>query len=234
MIKQRKTFIYYPCLLILLLAVAVSCSKNNTPVTDFQYGSLSDNEGNVYKTITIGSQTWMAENLRSIKLNDGTAIPNVTNNNTWSTLTTPAYCYYGNDSVGYKGTYGAFYNWYTVQTNKLCPVGWHVPSDQEWTTLSTSLGVDSLAGGKLKAVGAIFWYSPNSYATNVTGFGGLGCGYRFYNGSYHNSGISGNWWSSTAYTGSLAWYRYLTYDNGKVGKNFVDKLYGFSVRCLKN
>lgn len=195
---------------------------------------MADFEGNFYKTVPIGSQTWMAENLRSTKLNDGTAIPLVTDNNKWSNLTSPAYSYYLNDSASYKSRFGALYNWYTVETNKLCPIGWHVPSDADWTTLNTYLGVDSIAGGKLKATGTNYWYSPNTHATNSTGFNALPCGYRFYNGSFQNFGYSGNWWTSSVYSSGSAYYRYLIYSNGKLGRNFYDKIYGFSVRCVKD
>jgi uncharacterized protein (TIGR02145 family) len=220
--------------LILLTSLISGCNKNETSTDPVTYGSVSDAEGNVYKTTTIGSQTWMAENLRSVKLTDGTVIPHVKDNNTWSNLTTPAYCYYANDSVYNKNGLGALYNWYTVQSNKLCPTGWHVPSDAEFLTLVTSLGVDSLAGGKLKESGSINWFIPNTYATNSTGFTALPCGYRFYNGSYNNLGYSGNWWSSTEYSTASARYFYLVYNKGAAARNNIEKQYGFSVRCIKN
>lgn len=219
--------------LALIAALTIRCTKT-TVETPFQYGTISDYEGNSYNTVNIGNQTWMAENLRSIKLNDGTSIPLVTNNNTWSNLTTPAYSYYSNDSTSYKARFGALYNWYTVQSGKLCPAGWHVPSDSEWTTLSSSLGVDSIAGGKLKATGSFMWLAPNLYATNTTGFSALPGGYRFYNGSYQNSSFSGNWWTSTSFSTGAAYYRYLYYNTGKITRNSIDKQYGFSVRCIKD
>jgi len=209
------------------------CKKDGT--SDTTLGStITDYEGNVYKTVTIGTQTWMAENLRSFKLSDGTAITYVTDNSTWSNLSSAAHCYYANDSVTYKSRYGTLYNWYAVQTNKLCPTGWHVPTDADWLSLATSLGVDSLAGGKLKDAGSIDWYLPNLYATNSTGFTALPSGYRFFNGSYNNVGYSGNWWSSTEYAASAARYFYLVYNKGTTGRNFIDKLYGLSVRCIQN
>lgn len=232
---NKGSFVFYTGLsFILLVSLMSGCNKNETLKDPVTYGSVSDAEGNVYKTTTIGSQTWMAENLRSIKLTDGTVIPQVTDNNTWSNLTTPARSYYSNDSVYGKSKYGGLYNWYAVQTNKLCPTGWHVPSDAEFITLATSLGVDSLAGGKLKESGSINWFVPNTYATNSTGFTALPSGYRFYNGSYQNLGYSGNWWSSTEYSAASARFFYLVYNKGNTGRNYIDKQYGLSVRCIRN
>ena len=234
MVKNSLRVICFIFLLGMVLFFPSSCSKDSTTSTVVPGTSVTDNEGNVYNTVTIGSQTWMAENLRSIKLNDGTQIPYVVNRTTWSNLTTPAYSYYADDSVTYKAKAGALYNWYTVDTKKLCPTGWRVPSDADWVTLQTYLGTDSLAGGKLKETATYHWYSPNLYATNSTGFTAIPCGYRFYNGSYNNFGFSGNWWSSTSYSTPFAWYRYLSYTSGAIGKNYYDKVYGFSVRCIKN
>ncbi len=231
--QNRRTFITLAVSIGVLLTISMGCSKNSD-TNPYQFGSVKDYEGNDYSTIAIGSQTWMAENLRSIKLNDGTPIAYVSNNYSWSTQTTPGYSYFSNDSVTYKKRYGALYNWYTVQTKKICPTGWHVPTDQDWTTLGSSLGIDSIAGGKLKATGTTYWYVPNLYATNSTGFSGIGSGYRFYNGSYNNSGYSATWWSATEYTANTVWYRFLSYNNGKFGRTYADKLYGFSIRCLKD
>lgn len=239
--KSGRILIHSGLIVGLFVLILSGCKKSDTPVDNIIRGTVSDLEGNVYTTVVIGTQTWMAENLKSFKLTDGTNIQYVTDNSTWSNLVTPAYSYYSNDSVSYKAKYGAIYNWYTVKTNKLCPVGWHIPSDADWTTLSTSLGVDSLAGGKLKDAGVFNWYTPNLYATNTTGFTALAGGYRTFNGTYNNYGISGNWWSSTEYTANTAKRFYLVYNTGyayndktTLGKNFVDKLYGLSVRCIKN
>ena len=240
--NSGRVLIHSGLILGLFVLTLIGCNKSDTSSEiTVPTGTVSDLEGNVYKTVVVGTQTWMAENLKTIKLTDGTMIPLVTDNSSWSNLTTPARSYYSNDSVSYKSLNGALYNWYTVQTKKLCPTGWHVPSDAEWTILATSLGVDSLAGGKLKELGSINWFLPNLYATNSTGFTAMPSGYRFFNGSYNNIGYSGNWWSTTEYTTSTARFFYLVYSKGyaydnktTTGKNFVDKLYGLSVRCLKN
>jgi len=128
------------------------------------YGEVSDIDGNYYKTIQIGSQIWMAENLKTTRYNDGSNIPLVTDNTAWSNLTTPGYCWYNNDAATYKNVYGALYNWYAVNTGKLCPSGWHVPSEYEWTLLVNYLGGVYAAGGKLKETGTTHWYSPNAGA----------------------------------------------------------------------
>jgi uncharacterized protein (TIGR02145 family) len=225
--------LHFLAILGIVLILASRCSKDST-TSQIPYGTVSDYEGNAYKTVPIGTQTWMAENLRSIKLNDGMQIVLVTDNNSWSNLTAPAYCYYGNDSTSYKYKYGALYNWYTVDTKKLCPTGWHVPTVSDWTILKTYLGTDSLAGGKLKDASSNNWNLPNLYATNSTKFTAWPGGYRFYNGSYNNSGYSGNWWSSTAKSAAASWYFYLIYSDGKLGQNSYDNTYGFSVRCIKD
>jgi uncharacterized protein (TIGR02145 family) len=108
-------------------------------LTRLQAQTVKDIDGNVYKTVTIGKQVWMAENLKTAKYNDGKTIPLVTDNTEWSNLSAPAYCWYNND-IANKEVYGALYNWYTVNTNKVCPKGWHIPIDAEWTTLTTYLG----------------------------------------------------------------------------------------------
>ena len=136
------------------------------------YGTVADNEGNSYQTIQIEAKTWMAENLRTNKLNDGTPVAYVTGNPEWAALTTPGYCWPDND-IGYKDVYGALYNWHAVNTGKLCPAGWHIPTDAEWTDLETVLGGASIAAGKMKAEGTTHWINPNSGATNESGFTAL-------------------------------------------------------------
>jgi uncharacterized protein (TIGR02145 family) len=195
---------------------------------DLTYGLVSDNDGNTYKTIQIGTQTWMAENLKTTKYNDGTAIPKVTDVVTWTGLTTPGYCWYTNDSV----SYGALYNFYSVIISKLCPTGWHVPSDAEWTTLITYLGGESVAGDKQKETGITHWESPNTGATNESGFTALPGGYRNYDGSFTSIRKDGYWWSSTESSSVDAYYNDLFYDSDIAASDDSDKKDGFSVRCL--
>jgi uncharacterized protein (TIGR02145 family) len=210
------------------------------------YGTLSDIAGNYYKTIQIGAQVWMAENLRATSFNDGTSIPNITNDSQWGKQTTPAYCWYDNDSVSYKLSNGALYNWFAVNSGKLCPTGWHVPTDLEWTTLIYYLGGNNLALGKLQETGTAHWTSMNPEATNSSGFTALATGARtgdvsrfFWNGL----GSTGNWWSSSKYPVvdglpvSSAWQlplSYFKYGTTTVLLTFGSYTYGLSVRCLKD
>ena len=200
------------------------------------YGSITDIDGNTYKTVTIGTQTWMAENLKVTKYNDGIAIPNVTDNTAWSELTTGALCDYDNTPSNSE-TYGKLYNWHAVNTGKLCPTGWHVPSDAEWTELTDYLGEN--AGGKLKATGTIeagtgLWYDPNTGATNETGFTALPGGGRDSDGAFDGIGSVGYWWSATESGTSDAWFRGMIYDYSSVGRDHHNKGLGFSVRCLRD
>ena len=197
------------------------------------YGSITDIDGNTYKTVTIGTQTWMAENLKVTKYNDGIAIPNVTNNTAWRELTTGALCDYDNTPSNSE-TYGKLYNWHAVNTGKLCPTGWHVPSDAEWTELTDYLGGTSVAGGKLKETGTTHWASPNAGATNETGFTALPGGLRYNNGSFYNIGNHGYWWSAAENYAVSAWYRYMYYNNSGVSRGNDNKELGFSVRCVRD
>lgn len=197
---------------------------------DLTYDSIYDPEGNKYRTIQIGEQTWMAENLRSVKLNDGTDIRFEPDAYRWNALDTPGYCWYNNDSVGY----GALYNWYTVETGILCPTGWHVPTDEEWTVLTDYLGGKSVAGGKLKETGTIHWYTPNSGATNESGFTALPTGYRSYSGAFRSIRDYGFWWSSTEWSSSGAWYRDVNYGYSSVDRSNSSKKSGATIRCLKD
>jgi len=199
---------------------------------------ITDKDGNSYKTVFIGTQQWMAENLKTSKYNDGTTIPNITDNTQWGNNTTGAWASYNNDAAK-NAKYGKLYNWYAVSktTNgnkNICPTGWHVPTDAEWMVLTDNLGGDSIAGGKMKEVGTTNWYSPNTDATNMSLFTGLPGGYRYSYGDYNYIGHYGYWWSSTEPKTSAAWYRYLDYYNGNAYRDDFSKGYGFSVRCLRD
>ncbi len=202
----------------------------------FSTGKLlvKDMDGNYYHFVTIGSQIWMVENLRTTRYRDSTSIPLVESSTTWSNQIVPGYCWYNDDEALNKNRYGALYNWYAVSSGKLCPVGWHVPSDAEWIKLTDQLGGESLAGGKLKEIGTLHWKNPNVDATNVKGYTALPGGYRTNIGEYVNMGNYGNWWSTTSVIPNVANYRYIYFGNGAVTKSFVNQKYGLSVRCLKN
>jgi uncharacterized protein (TIGR02145 family) len=195
---------------------------------------ITDIDSNTYKVVKIGTQVWMAENLKTTRYNDGSAIPLVTDNTEWSNLTTPGYSWYNNDSATYARTYGALYNWYTVETGNLCPTGWHVPSDAEWTTLTDYLGGEAIAGGKLKETGTAHWDSPNTGATDETGFTAFPGGNRTKNGPFSNLGAYNFLWSATTSNTSSAWIRSLFHLSEDMARYGGVKISGLSVRCIKN
>ena len=221
-----------PLIVMVLGLICInSCTKEDDEI---ETGTVSDKEGNVYSTVTIGTQEWMVENLKTTKYNDGTDIPLVTDDHEWIELTTGAYCWYNNDAATYENPYGALYNWYAVNTGKLCPTGWRVPTDAEWTELTDYLGGTSVAGGKLKESGTTHWNSPNTGATNETGFTALPSGYREYHGTYNYVGYNGYWWSSQEYSTTNAYYRFMSYSGSGIFRNYVYKRFGLSVRCLRD
>jgi uncharacterized protein (TIGR02145 family) len=197
----------------------------------FRY-PVNDMDGNGYDTIRIGTQVWLGENLKTTKYNDGTLIPLVTADSSWINLSTPAYCWCNNDSITYKNPYGAFYNWYTINTGKICPIGWHIPSNSDWAFLFSYLG--SNAGGKMKEAGTQHWKSPNAGANNSSKFNALPAGGRVNGGSFVYIGYDVGYWSSDNDPGNTAVTRNWDYNNTFVGYFNGYKFYGFPVRCLKN
>lgn len=195
--------------------------------------AVSDYDGNIYDTVTIGAQTWMKENLKVTHYNDGTEITLVADSAVWSRLTTPAYCWHSNDTA-YKNIYGALYNWYMVNTDRLCPSGWHVPDEGEWRTLINYLGGDTVAGGKLKEKGTEHWISPNTGADNSSGFIALPGGCRSIPGPFSFIGKYGNWWSATEHHATHSWAFIIETYCTKVYKAGFYKYAGASVRCLKD
>lgn len=201
---------------------------NNTP-------SITDADGNVYSSVTIGTQEWMSENLRTTKYSDGTAIPNVTDDTDWENLSTGAWCHYDNDSSQYEAAYGKLYNWHAVNTNKLCPTGWHVPTDSEWTVLTDYLASDGHSGAEGKALKATSGWNSGGNGTDDYGFLGLPGGNRATNdGNFYYIGSFGYWWSSSQTNTSNAWNRNMDDGNDSVNRYYDDKRYGFSVRCLRD
>ena len=245
--KKKQNVSIFPLLIMgLFLAFSNSCKKDddNNPTngrttalfnSGVTYGTTTDQDGNVYKTVTIGTQTWMAENLRTTKYNDGTSIPLVTNDDKWSNLSTGAYCNCNNttnsDTIA---TYGRFYNWHAVNTGKLAPKGWHLPTDAEWIELIDYLGGLSDAGGKLKEIGATHWNNPNEGATNETGFTALPVGYRTNDGRFFNFGFQGCWWIAAEYLSGYPLCRLVTYQHSGVGRSAMIKEMGVSVRCVRD
>ena len=197
--------------------------------------------------VTICSQVWATKNLEVTTYSDGTPIPQVTDPTAWVNLTTGAWCYYNNDPAN-GVVYGKLYNWYAVAgiydaaslanpalRKKLAPSSWHLPTDAEWTTLTTCLDGESFAGGKMKETGTAHWLSPNQGATNESGFTGLPGGYRDPGGSFPSIGYFGFWWSLSDFDTSYAWFRVLNYHYGNASRdNSLNKKGGFSVRCLRD
>jgi len=213
---------------LILPIFLTSCEKD--PVQ----GTVTDIEGNIYKTIKIGDQWWMAENLQTGQYRNGTVIPLVTDNSAWSNLTTPGYCWYENEKSTYGLTYGALYNWYTVETGNLCPTGWHVPTVAEWIVLTNFLGGLNVAGGKLKESGTTHWTSPNVGATNKVGFKALPGGNRSINGPFGDILTHAYWWTANDYDVTRAWARSAFYNNVIIDLNYFHKRNGFTVRCVKD
>ena len=203
--------------------------QDTTKVSDIK---VIDIDGNVYNTVTIGKQIWMNVNLKVTRLNDNTLIPLETDGTKWANLKTPGYCWYNNDTSKIKTNYGALYNWYTVNTGKLCPAGWHVPTDNEWSILVSYLGGDRVAGGKLKEVGRTHWKTTNLLTTNTTNFTAIPSGYR-NDLQFRYFGKIVVWWTTTEFNTEQAWYRHLNNYLG-VGNYIKNKTDGFSVRCLKD
>lgn len=219
---------------LLALIIACSCSKDN-PKPD---NTITDIEGNVYKIVVIGNQTWMAENLATTKFNDGSPITLVTDNLEWVSYDFPGYCWYDNLEKPYKDLYGALYNWYAIETSKLCPDGWHIPSQAEWDTLFATLGGQDVAGGKLKEADGTLWREPNEEATNESGFTALPGGVRSYfdGGYFGGEGRMGYFWISSQSVDQSPVVR-IFYKAGPIG--LIDITYlpiksGLSVRCIKD
>lgn len=198
--------------------------------------TLSDINGNVYGAVAIGTQIWMTENLKTTRFNDNTLIPNVTENSVWPTLSTPAYCWYQNIESDVIKKYGALYNWFAVNTGKLCPAGWHIPSEDDWETLTDYLGGEYFAGGRLKEQGFNHWKIPNTGASNDFGFSALPGGYRTgaSSGTFRASGYIGWWWAGKEYDLDWARNRTVAFDSEEIAKGRGLKTNGYSVRCLKD
>jgi uncharacterized protein (TIGR02145 family) len=197
------------------------------------YGSVTDKDGNQYKTVKIGTQNWMAENLKTTRFRDGNAIPYVSSDDAWSKTTTPAFVWYNNDGAN-KDIYGGYYNWYTVDQGNLCPLNWHVPTDNEWLTLVNYLGGNLVAGGKLKETGTTHWYNPNIGATDEVGFTALAAGDRLDFGNFLFHGEAGYWWTSTANDSIRAFANMMDHDFRMVFRNNYNKNIGMAVRCLED
>jgi uncharacterized protein (TIGR02145 family) len=220
-----------------------SCGASNVHNPAKSYGTMTDQEGNVYKTIVIGTQEWMAENLKTSIYRNGVAIPANLDNATWNSTLSGACAIYDNDNI-YACPYGKLYNWYAcVDGRQLCPTGWHVPSDSEWSTLIGYLDAaftpnavgnqSTIAGGKMKSSSTQYWVSPNTSATNESGFSALPGGFREPNGSYSAFGFYSFWWSSQSATSNV-WNREVNFNSSNVRRNSIGKNTGHYVRCIRD
>jgi len=212
-----------------LVLITLGCKKEEKPPDP-----ISDIEGNKYKTVRIGTQVLMAENLKTTLFNDGSEIPLVSNSSDWKDLTAPGYCWYNNDMVANKDVYGALYNGFTVTKGKLCPTGWHVPTSDELQQLLDFSGDTITGGGKLKEAGTSHWLSPNRGATNSSGFVALPSGIRYFEGSFTAILRYTGYWSSTDTGTNNESFLSLYFGDATVKINQVSKNYGLSVRCIKD
>jgi uncharacterized protein (TIGR02145 family) len=196
---------------------------------------VTDIDGNKYTSIILGSQEWTVENLKVTRYQNGDTIPYISDNTEWFSIINGACCDYENDSAN-TITYGKLYNFFAVNDPRfICPTGWHVPIDAEWSILSNYLGGQNVAGGKLKESGTSHWMSPNMWATNVSGFTALPGGIRSsINGIFNYLGEEGDWWTSTEDDESNAWEWYLLFNDSTATNHYYDKNLGLSVRCIKN
>ncbi len=215
---------------LILLVLTFFCIR----LTGLHAQAVKDIDGNVYPVITIGKQAWMAENLKTTKYNDGSPIPLITEDKAWKALKTPGYCWFDNN-IENKDVYGALYNWYTVDTKKLCPRGWHVPSASEWRIMISFLGDINTAGDKLKESGSAHWKNSLSIVTNDFEFTALPGGFRLYTGGFPDYWNSyAVWWSSTMCDEIQSWNWGLYFSSSRVFRGCDTKQAGLSVRCIED
>ena len=254
--KKNTIWIYLLMIIGTFLLATNSCKKDNT-TNNNNSNTVKDLDGNVYHTITIGTQTWMVENLKTTKFSDSTVIPHVTSMTDWAALRTPGFCTYNNTTnADTINTYGRLYNWYTVNTGKLCPTGWHVPTDAEWTTLENYLiangynydgstagnmyakALASATGWSLSTIAGAVGNTDFSAKRNASGFTAVAGGYRYYSESIYgnnpNIGKNGYWWTSSEFSTAYAFYRSMYFDSDSVENGNYNKRFGLSVRCLKD
>lgn len=202
-------------------------------------------DGRVYRTVKIGNQIWMAENLSASKYCNGDPIPEIQNVDEWGESPKGAWCYYDNN-VSNRDTYGKLYNWYAVNEPRgLAPNGWHIPTDEEWKELELYLGMSQIevnskgwrgldGGGKLKDTATLCWHKAGNSATNESGFTALPGGYRDVSGDFYTMSYSGYFWTSTEQAAYFAWYRSLYYTHNEIHRTVGYVGDGFSVRCIKD
>lgn len=230
--KTKRTIHLSAIFLIAFFVILSACKKDKDE-------TVTDADGNKYISVSIGDQVWLAGNLKTTTLNDGTAIPLLVDNAEWTEATESGYCFSENN-ISNKDIYGALYNWYAVNTGKLCPAGWHVATQSDWTELIDFIGGETVAGGKLKTTGTIeggdgLWYQPNVSATNEYDLSVVPGGERSgSSGGFFDFGYGGLWWSSTEFDASRAYFFFINNYDASVGDGNTPKKDGLSVMCVKN
>ena len=221
--------------IIFVAAIILFCGTLYAQFNDkLTYGEVKDFEGNTYKTIQIGTQTWMAENLRTSTYSNGLPIENIIDHIEFGSYQNGAWVHFSNNP-SYNIPYGKLYNWYAViNTNQICPSGWHIPTDSEWTTLTTFLGGESVAGGKMKSTGKEYWQAPNTGATNSSGFSGLPAGSGPSDPKLGSVGSYGIWWGLIGNVAAEPAFHRLSYNNKKIEHFNTSTSWGLSIRCIKN
>lgn len=229
-----KKIIFISMLAWLIQSCGENSSKDNTATGNNSSGTTITKIVDLADTIQIGTQVWMQKNLEVTTFRNGEVIPQVADSAQWRNLTTPAWCYYNNDS-SLGAVYGKLYNWYAVNDPRgLAPVGYHVPAFEDWKKLETFLGGDSIAGAAMKEVGYAHWGKPNSGATNSSGFTALPGGFRYSTGAFMHFRVDGMWWSATEQDKINCWSRFLGCNTRAIYRDGNLKSNGFSVRCVKD
>lgn len=236
--KKPYSVITFFLLMISWLFTQTGCVKEDeTPV---------DGDGTTYTTVVIGTQTWLLENLKTTRFNDGTSIPLVTEDGQWINLKAPGFCWYNHNEQTYRHLYGGLYNWYAINTGKLCPKGWHVPTEKEWIKLETQLGMNAAEASQLgwrgadKSIGGMLkstsgqWTQPNVEASNSSGFTGEPGGCRTMNSDFNYINGYGYWWCAVQVDDEFGNMRSLSSELTTVFKSHYPKTYGMSVRCVKD
>jgi len=233
--KLNRNYLVVQLLLTVVLLISIGCKKSDDNPPPVSANTVTDIDGNVYNTITIGTQVWMKENLKTVHYKNGDAIPTGLDDAQWVATTSGACAIYEDNSAN-NTAYGKLYNWYAVvDPRKIAPAGWHVPTETEWTTLTTFLGGSTIAGGKIKEAGLTHWNSPNTGATNSSGFTGLPGGDRYPIPSYGNIGIFGYWWSTTeTFVDDKAELLGVSIYSEQANIYADKKIWGLSVRCIKD
>jgi uncharacterized protein (TIGR02145 family) len=224
-----RRFSYTAIVSGIIFILMSGCEKGEEPP-----GPVTDIDGNLYETVRIGNQVWMAENLRTTKLNDGTEIKLINKSQEWNIAIDPAFCWYNNDSSLFKVPFGALYNGHTALNENICPSGWHMPDNEEWKELIEFLGDSEAAGGKLKVEGSAQWHSPNTGADNSSMFSALPAGMRYFEGTFSSLSYFTAFWSVNEADNASQYFVSLSYLDSKASLSTKSKKQGFSIRCVRD